>query len=192
MELQFDQATHVYRKGGLIVPNVTRVLDRLSNFNGIPSPVLEYKTDLGRAVHLACALHNEGELDEATCDERTLDYLAGWKRFLLDTGFAPEPCYNEIQVYSRKWGYAGRLDCAGLCRREKWLIDIKTVCIVSPITGLQLAAYEEAMEGKYKRFACQLFPNGSYKLHAFAEKTDFSVFLAELAVYNWRLRKGIK
>jgi hypothetical protein len=182
-------ASHVYRVGGLVVPGVTSVLGQVDTLGGIPAAALEYARERGVAVHLATQLHDEGDLDWSSLDETIEPYVLAWVQFLKDTEF--EVTEIEKLVYSDRHRYCGTLDRKGLLYGEPTVLDIKCVAVLSPVTGLQTAAYAEADRPNQRtkaarRAAVQLKPDGTYRWQEYTEKTDFSVFLSLLQLANWR------
>ena len=118
-------------------------------------------------------------------------YLVAWIRFIDDTGFRVE--MNEQFVFHDRYFYAGTLDRVGLLNGVRSVIDIKTVAVLGPHTGVQLAAYQEALNSNLKkadhinkRFAVQLKPDSTYRLQPYTDKSDFSVFTSLLNIHNWR------
>lgn len=198
--IDFDPETHTYRVRGVLVPHVTGILTPLERYYGVPSGALEYASERGRDVHSACEYLDQDDLDPASLDEEIAPYVTAYERFLDDA--RPEWEAIESWVWSERYGYAGTLDRVGvlhgLKRTPAAVIDIKTVSALSPVTGLQLAAYEHAyreMRGRgaarrLARYALQLRPDSTYRLAQYAEPTDYSVFLAQLSVAGWCRRHG--
>jgi len=201
MTIGFEPVSHTYRLAdGRQVPHVTGILVALEQFYGVPPSALEYAAERGRDVHAACQYLDEGDLDEGSLDAEIAPYVAAYRRFLADV--RPEWIAIEERVYSERWGYAGTLDRAGLLSphgvrgERRVVLDIKTVSSLSPVTGLQLAAYDEAYRGGDRRsrallrYGLQLRPSGDYRLQRYDEPTDLSVFLAQLTVAGWCRRHG--
>lgn len=195
MSLHFDAATHTYTWNGERVPNVTAVTETLIDFGGVSPAVLAEARDRGQAVHLACQYHDEGGVDEDSLPDELRGYLSAYKLFQRESGFMS--AMIEYRVYSPKMRYAGTLDRIGIMpvrRKPRYvLIDIKAVAKVQPATGPQTAAYVAAWDHSGgcridHRFALQLRPDGTYRLHEHTDLTDLSIFLAALSVYNWRHR----
>ncbi len=196
--IQFDPKLHEYSKDGLKVPGVTKVLQAagLIDFSKVPRDILTRALKFGSAVHKATELHDKGRLDPASVDPAIEPYLNAWFKFLDDTAFIIEPDSIEQKVYSRKYRYAGTLDRIGILNNKRTIIDIKTSVDFSYATAIQLAAYQEA-ENEYlpikqkvkNREIVQLKGDGTYALapEGFFQKSDFSVFLAALTLWNWRL-----
>lgn len=185
--LDFDEAGHVYRVDGRVIPSVTQILEPLYDWSGIPRPILQAAAERGAAVHKACELYDLELLDESSLDDEVAAYLEGWKRFREDTGFIPERV--EARVYSARWGYAGTVDRTGRLKRKHILLDIKSGQ-VSPVTGPQTAAYAEAlteMSGDkfVARYGLYLRPN-DYRLVPYDTPTDWLVFQSALNLATWR------
>jgi hypothetical protein len=183
--LTFDEATHTYRLLGLVVPSVTQVLKPLSNFEGVPTHVLEAKRDLGNRVHAACQFSDEGDLDEASIESDVQPYLDAWNRFKRETGATV--LLNEQRVAEPMLQYAGTLDRVVLLHEEKWLIDLKT-CISCPIAvGPQTAAYLRALgdTSVTHRGALRLRPDGTYRLDSLTGANDWACFMGCLALHNF-------
>ncbi|MBP8177087.1 MAG: hypothetical protein KAX77_04910, partial [Xanthomonadales bacterium] len=144
--LDFDAVTHTYRIGGVRVPSVTQVCKVASGneYAQIPRDVLERKRAIGVALHYAIWLDNLGELDTDTIDQAVAPYFAAWKEFVARTGF--ETRIGECQLGSQRFGYAGTSDLYGLTYGAPWLIDVKSVAVLSPVTAIQTAAYLELLK----------------------------------------------
>ena len=103
---------------------------------------------------------------------------------------------NEMEVYSRDYGYAGTLDAViELPSKELWIVDFKTSKSVYDEYGIQLSAYAHAyqeMGNKYdKQAVVHLKPNGTFTLIEFNE--PFTVFLATMEIWKWvNLRNELK
>ena len=191
--IHLDQLTHTYTtEAGTRVPGVTSVIEPLERYAGVDPAVLEWASERGRAVHLACDLLDEGDLDERSLDPEIVPYVEAYCCFLEEA----RPSWSAIEhvVHSERYGYAGRLDRVGTlaCLRgsPRVVCDIKTVAALSPVTGLQLAAYAEALRTDQRtktlrRFALQLRHDGAYRLKEYTERSDLSVFLAQLTVAGW-------
>jgi hypothetical protein len=194
--LQFDQPTHTYTLDGVRVPSVTQVLKPLYNFEGIPLATLNAKARLGTAVHRACELLDNDDLDEESEEGRAAlaplaGYLAGYKKFKSD--MRPKLLANEQLLHHPVHRYAGQIDRSYAFEGHVWDVDLKSTVSMSPIVGLQTAAYTEMLRAQgrtvpARRGALQLFPDGKYKLHEFKDPTDFSVFLSLLTVQRFKER----
>lgn len=189
--LQFDEASHTYTVGGIVIPSVTQIIAPLYSFEGIPESILNAKRDLGRAVHTACEYDDDGDLDEGSVSDQVRPYLEAYRAFRRDTG--AEVVLNEQKLYNPKHRYAGTIDRRFVIKGELWTVDLKTTASMSPAVGVQLAAYDRLVEeagerANSKMGALQLKPDGSYKLHPFSSAADFPVFLSLLNIHNWRAK----
>lgn len=198
--LNFDPASHTFTWEGVPVPNVTRILSPLY---GLEDPVYQSYLESGRqrgtAVHEATERHDR-HLAQAVSGkhfdpmvETVAPYLAAWAKFLDETRFMIDAI--EEPVYHPRYRYAGILDRLGVLNGRRVVIDIKTSASIKPVMGIQLAAYQAAVnEDKPKaeqypyRFICQLRKDGTYRLEEFRDRADFTVFLALLTIHQWTAR----
>lgn len=195
--VKLNEASHVYTVGDRRVPGVTELLSSLYDWSGIPNAVLEFARERGSAIHKACELHDLGTLDEDSVDDVVAPYLKAWIKFVDETGF--EASVIETSLY-HTIGYAGTPDRGGVFNRfagrPRAVVDIKGVSKISPVTGVQLAAYKRLLTANgfepEQRYAVQLLPNGNYRLHHFTAPEDDACFMAQLATYNWKDKHGIK
>lgn len=190
--LEFDAATHTYRVGGVLVPNVTSVLQVLSSYMDVSDDILIPAQERGTAVHRATELDDLDDLDEDSLDPMIVPYLEAWRQFKRDT----RPVFHAIEqrVFSKRHWYAGTLDRIATLQgvRGISMLDIKTCVKVGKEVGPQTAAYAEAIEG-YRisnRFAVQLRPDGTYRLIPCKERSDWAVFHSALTLYNWKVQHG--
>jgi len=140
----------------------------------------------GTYVHKAAELLDRNNLDESSLDPVIAPYIDAYRAFLRDA--RPEWDYIEHRVEDRTMGYVGRLDRAGTAGRlGRFVLDIKSGAVF-PVTGLQLAAYRRCLPKPtaWKRYALQLSDDGTYRIHEFTDRTDERVFLAALAVAQWK------
>ena len=192
--LEFDEAAHRYSVDGLLVPNVTSVLEStLDTFAGIPDEVLDYAKARGTAVHRATELYDHDDLDIEALDIELFPYLEAWIKFRDDTGF--KPLAIEERIFNKRHWYAGTLDRIGYLFGYLSLIDIKSGILITPSAGPQTAAYMEAKNYRNinkirRRYIVQLQENGTYRLHHMVDKADWSVFLSSLTIYSWRQKHG--
>lgn len=197
-ELQFEEAGHVYRLDGRVLPSVTQVLRFLDDFESVPPAVLEAARQFGTHVHTACHLDVLGTLDEDALDPALAPYVEAFRKFRAESGF--EILSSEERVYHVGLNYAGTLDlraaktkhtARGASRRLA-LIDIKSG-VVPRSVGAQTAAYNAAWSSRnggemHDRYCLQLRGDATYKLHPLTDATDFSMFVSCLNLHNWKER----
>ena len=187
MKIMLD-ADHVYRdEAGVQIPNVTSILKDAGLID--TSFFDAYSRDRGTLVHRACALYDRDDLDMSSLDPAIEPYLYGWIKFRKDSGFIPE-AVEEI-VYNPEYRYVGTLDVRGLLGGYKAIIDRKTGS-AQPWAELQTAAYENCLAEKHRRFVIELDSEGKYKLIEHKDRSDIKLFLAALAITNWKKNHNIK
>jgi len=189
--VDFIPDDHRYEVDGRVVPSVTQILAPLYDWSGVPPEVLARAAERGTAVHKACELYDLEILDEDGLDAEVASYLAGWKKFLVDTGFKVERV--EVRVYSPTHEYAGTTDRTGRLGRNSVLLDLKSG-VITPVTGPQTAAYEKALTeqtgAKFsRRYGLYLRP-GDYRLIRYDTTTDWLVFQAARNLMTWRQNHG--
>lgn len=201
MTLEFREADHTYWLGGRRMPSVTEIIKPLTDvlYAGINPSVLEAKADLGRRVHLACQLHDEGDLDEASVTDDVMPYLAAWRRYLAESG--ARVLHNERQMHHPALGYAGTVDRVLVTgaddERGRRVLgaDIKTTSQVMPSVWPQLAGYVDLLladglvvDGSS---AIQLRDDGTYRVHSMPA-ADYGLHRAAFhglrAVLTWKER----
>lgn len=186
--LHFDEASHTYTLAGQVIPGVTSVMQAggLVDLSMVDPDVLEAKSELGTAVHLATHLDDLGNLDEASVDELAMGYVKGYRKWRAESGAVI--LLSEQRVCNLKHRYAGTLDLLVSIDNEEWLIDKKTSSQIHRAAGVQTAAYEQALNlGKpVRRGALQLKPDGTYRLHEFTSQRDFVVFQACLLIHRFK------
>ena len=189
--IHFDEATHTYWLQDRRLPSVTEVLKPLyGDLRFVDQDLLDYKSDLGRAVHKAIELHVLDGLDYSTLDDLVAQYFSQYLHFEWETGFKATA---SEQIVHHSMGYAGMLDLAGSLGDTHAVIDAKTTAALSKAVALQLAAYRAAyMDWGYegpsvKRFALRLTPH-SYHLQPYLssrDAADFAAFMGFLKVHQW-------
>jgi len=187
-DLTFDEVSHTYRLGGARVPSVTQILAPLSSFEGIPPHVLDAKRDLGQRVHFACQLDDEHDLDESSVEPDVEPYLAGWRRFLRESGAVV--VHNEQQVADPVLRFAGTLDnvLEVPTYTGRWLVDKKTCFSLPMAVGPQTAAYMRAFADPTvtRRAALRLRPDGTYRFDPLTGADDWSAFMACLCLHRFK------
>ena len=201
VEVNFNAEEHKYYVKGIEVPHVTGILEA-AGLTGRPPGILddvwERNGKFGLAVHEACRLYDIGTLNLKTLDGALVSWLEGWIKFKRDFGITAFEA-TETRVYSKRWGFAGRLDREHPINNKATLLDIKTPTLKKRATGVQLAAYqvgwEEMTKKKIKqRWAVHLREDG-YSIEPYEDKSDRDVFLAclqkvraQVQIDNWKKR----
>ena len=190
--LTFDEAAHIYRWHGAVVPNVTRVIGHLTDYSHIPPDVLRRAQEEGKAVHKMVELDCLGIL--GVVPEWMRPHLEAWRKFLTETGF--EPLLSEHKAYHQALQYAGTLDLFGEFTKLKVkgaaLLDVKRSFLGGPTIGLQLSGYElmlradKAIPRVNFRAALRLCNDGKYAMKPYEDRDDEAAFLACLQQYRWK------
>lgn len=193
--LQFDSDKHEYRFGGISVPGVTSILAPLVDYSMVNQELLERARLLGQAVHLTTELYDQDQLDFDTLDPVLVPYLDAWIRFRKEVDF--QPIGIEQRVYHPSFRYAGTLDRTGIVRDKMAVLDIKKMLVLGPVIGVQLAAYEKAVNVALPadcknrietRYALGLQADGTYRLQQYQDPADWSTFLSLFNIKNWKAK----
>lgn len=203
--LLFDEGSHTYTVDGRVVPNVTRVLDLLGTYASIPDEVLDWKSEIGKAVHKATELYDQDDLVYESLDPAIVGYVDAWITFREEV--VPGILAIEQRVYSPIEHYAGTVDrivdiyYCGFNRTMP--LEIKCTAQTHNVHHLQTAAYALAykrdpqLAGKHRlsiggyRACVYLFKNGKYKLEFHGDLEGCAAtFFGLLNVYNWLNKEG--
>lgn len=169
----FDEAKHIYRnESGIIVPSTTQVFAilGLSDFNGIPQDVLEWKRNYGIAVHRAIEFLVAGDLDWDSLDEAIIPAISGLEQFLKRVEYEHEAA-EERRVHSLfGMEYGLTIDLKGSIihqgKRRKTVIDLKSGIKFSPSWGWQLGGYTVAQDkGAWVGLIAQFNKSGKVMPH---------------------------
>ena len=189
-DMVFDEVAHAYFLDGKQLPSVTQLLKLVVSFDNIPEDVLEHKRQIGVAVHKACELLDEDDLDEDSLSPSLIKYVDAYKLFKRQNKV--EILLNEQKMCHKTLGYAGTVDRVGIINNDskRTIIDLKTSASLSDWVGLQLAGYSMALSShtgeQYKRCALQLRPDGTYRYREYIDPMDLPVFHSLLNVCKWR------
>lgn len=187
---------HVYRYKGVVVPGITRLMEPIHSYDGVPEWVLERKASLGSDVHLATELYDRNDLDEDTLHPELQPYLHAWKAFRKQHGgriHAVEP-----KLYHVGMGYAGQPDRWMELDTPYDVVEIKTTSRLFNAVGVQLMAQQRLLLSAVptakagKRFAVQLREDGQFRMREYKDPHDWAYFVALLSVANFNLRFGGK
>ncbi len=195
--LTFDPIAHRYTlPDGRDVPSVTTILSAVGvsvDFEAIGArsedmrATMEYRRQLGTAVHADCHAFDDSELDYEQVHPDVKPYLDAWVMFRLNTGFTPER--RERLVYHSGRDYAGTLDAVGLIPNgRRILVDIATGDPKHSAKQFQTAAYAAAYTENPidERWAVQLTPDNGipYRIHVYSDWSDFGKFSAFVTTYH--------
>lgn len=191
---EYDPITHIYKINGSAIPSVTQVLQDVGivDLSDVPPDRLEAARQFGVAVHDACELLDNQDLDMVSLDPALFPYVDAWSRFKYDTGFFMLD--NEKAIFSLRHRVAGRPDRVGMMD-VLTVVDIKSTASMNPATAVQSGGYKIIYnenripaEQIKKRIGVLLKPDGKYKIEPYNDEGDLNVFLSALNVTNWKRR----
>lgn len=192
-KLEFDAVNHIYKLDGVIIPGYSQIAKDLGliDYSRVKKSDLDWKAEVGKAVHTAIFLHNTDELDMNSLDPVVNSYFKSWLLFieLYQPKILTE--YSEKPICSAKWSYGVTPD---IIADIKGLTDleIKTVTSMNPVTALQTEFQTIAIEETYnikikQRWGLQLIPNAMPKLEIYNDMSDFTACIS--CVNVWRLKE---
>lgn len=197
--LTFDPDSHTYRFGGDIIPGVTRVLEPISSYAGVPRHILDAAAARGTYIHKCCEMLLWETLDWDSVMPEYRSYVDAFARFLDESGIEVE--LPEERVFHPVMRYAGTVDLVARVPRQKKMrraiIDYKTSLKLMPSVGPQLAAYLEAQnagqpadaEKVADRYGLHLKKDGTYVLEPYTSPNDLNVFRSCLVIHNFLKEK---
>lgn len=196
--LELDEATHVYRYNGVVVPGVTGLLGLLHSFANVPPEVLEIAKERGTDVHAATQMDDESDLDEerlkAECPS-IWAYLPSYRQFKQDCTpkwhSIEEPLFHRVLRYATTPDRLGEMTYKGQ-RLPDVVVEIKTSATSHPVWGMQLAAQANAAgRPSARKFSLQLRPDGAYRLKEWPNPDDFPAFVSLLTLRSWKEKNGL-
>lgn len=199
MPLEFDPVGHAYTLDGQRVPSVTQVIRSALGdpFEHVARDILAFAQQRGRAVHRACELDDDGELDESTVDPRIAAYVEAWREFRR--AFRFEVLFAECPLCAALHGFAGTPDC--VIRFDDGALGVldRKTGLPGVAAALQTAAYAELARieveqwggpprAEIRRYALRMLPTGRYQLHPYTSPRDWPDFLACLTTLRLKER----
>jgi hypothetical protein len=197
-KLEFDINRHEYSIDGVIIPGYSKIAKDfgLIDYSNVRPADLEWKAQVGKAVHTAILFDNAGELDMDSLDEVVSSYFKSWLIFkkLYQPKILIE--YSEKPVWSIKWKYGVIPDILAEINKLSTIVEIKTVSQMNKVTALQTAAQKIAVEEMYKlkikqRWGLQLIPNAQPKLEPYADMSDEAAWVSFVNAWHYKERTGL-
>lgn len=142
--LTFDEAKHIYRLNGIVVPSVTQVMQPLSDetYRDVEPRVLARAAGKGTAVHNAIENYLDFGIEDVDPDH--MGYFTAFLRWLSE--YNPQVLASEYRLYHKFMGYAGTADLICIIDGRLYLIDYKTTQrIEEMLVRVQLKAYAQAL-----------------------------------------------
>ena len=196
-ELKFDNEKHIYKLDGVIIPGYSQIAKDLglTDYSHVNKSDLDWKAQVGKAVHTAIFLHNTDELDMDSLDETVSSYFKSWLMFkeLYQPKILTQ--YSEKPICSFKWRYGVTPDIIAEIKELLTILEIKTVTSMNPVTALQTEFQKVAVEEYHKikikqRWGLQLIPNSMPKLEPYTNLSDTTACLSLVNV--WHLKERMK
>ena len=188
-EFLFDEATHTYTLGGVVIPSVTEICAPITCGKYPPVGVVQQAAARGTRVHELCALYDMDALPDEI-EAELVGYVKAWAAFCRD--YKPVWTHIELPLYGELdhgQPFAGTIDRIGDIDGRTRVVDIKTaasldrpakVALCEQITGYEwLADLNDIYVYYGGGMGVQLFANGNYRVHltaAIAQKYDFLSF----------------
>ena len=180
LPLLFDEATHTFTRGGVVVPPVTQVLKAAGLVNDF-STRSDWARDRGTRVHLAMFLLTQESEDAAlaTLEPDDVPYFEAAQLWMRTHGVEVLGCEEMVDGGS----YGGWLDLRVQLRgRERpAVVDLKTGHMPR-WCGLQLAAYAAPFAETHDRYGVRLQANGEPRVQWYRDPSDWFDFRACLRV----------
>ncbi len=193
--LHFDPETHKYTLDGRVLPSVTTIINAI--LPGYQAD--EWYMQRGTAMHYACQLLDEGQLDWSTVAPEIEGRVRAWEQFRKDF---PGTVKEVEHAMAHDYGFAGMMDrLFSRTTGTLLLADIKSS--LAPQVRLQLGAYailyNDATHNARRpiREACavQLCDDGKYKT-LWMKESELALagrtFLACLSVYGFKHKENLK
>jgi hypothetical protein len=192
--IDLDEELHEYRRNGVIVPGVTKVIASRGkcDWSYVDEDIRLHSIKRGQSVHWLTQLEDEGALNYRTVPKGLRGYRKGYRTWKRHSGFFP--IWIERKFYSH-YGFAGTLDRAGSFPAATMygsgtsgVVDIKTGEIYDWVR-LQLCAYTLAVDPRpaiartIRRIALRLKSDGTYRVKEFPMQSwdsDFAEFMKDL------------
>jgi len=193
--LVFNEEKHEYTVDGIkIKKSLTQILESVGiiDFSCVPERILGPALRFGKAVHKATELYDLGILDESALDPALKPYLAGWVKFLKDTGFVAHLIEKPLAAKIYGTWIATTPDRIGMMKGKLTDVEIKSGSLL-PGTAIQTAGhkliYDVGKEFKNHikvRLGVRLTGDGNWRPEYYKNKNDMSVFLSALNITNWK------
>jgi len=197
----FRESDHSYfNEKGIRVPSTTQIFGilGLTDFDGIPPDVLEWKRNYGIAVHSAVEFLVSDDLDWDTLDEAIIPAVTGLECFLKKIEYQSEAA-EERKVHSlfgMKYGLTvdGRGTMLYQGKRRHVIFDLKSGVKASPTWKWQIGGYVAAqpkVEGGWMGLVAQFDKAGEVTPHYVEVVSAQREFQILLAAANLKLNAGL-
>jgi hypothetical protein len=187
----FASNGHRYEFDGRSVPSVTQVLaiSGITDVSKIPQHILDRAAAIGTAVHQACDLLDQDDLDLESLDPLLVGYASAYQRFRQETSFMPELIEHRAVGTLNGLRYGFCVDRLGQIGEERVLLDLKTSSKAQLSWPIQTMAYSLGLGCiGVRRGVVHLAKDGTYKLlDHLNHESDSAIWEAALAIAHWKL-----
>ena len=187
-ELSFDEAHHIYRLNGLVIPSVTTLMKPLSDdfYRTVDPEVLDRAAKRGTEIHNAVENYTQFGIEDIS--PAYAGYFAGfiqwWERR------KPVPLATECRVYHKILRYAGTADLICTINGRLTLVDYKSSAQVNTkLCAVQLEGYDRAYESHgikiEDRLILHLTKNGYQEVPFQRDPKCWSVLSSLMTIRNY-------
>lgn len=197
----FDEKSHIYRNAqGVRVPSTTQIFNilGLTDFDGIPPDVLEWKRNYGIAVHAAVEFLVADDLNWDTLDEQIIPAVTGLECFLKKIEYQSEAAEERKvhSLYQMEYGLTvdGRGTMLHQGKRRHVIFDLKSGAKSSPTWRWQIGGYtvaQEKVDGGWMGLVAQFDKTGKVTPHYIDVIPAQREFQILLAAANLKLNNGL-
>lgn len=188
--LVYTEEPHAYSYNGVPQPYVSGILKDLGlteDLSRVDPVRLEYKTQIGKASHLAIKFFSKGTLDLTSVHQDIAPYFNSFQKCLKATG--AKIIASEVPIISLVRGFCCTIDSVWILNDQVVLVDYKTSTALSKSVEYQLWFQELAWnEWKkdmpiQKRFSLHLKPNERYSLDPWNARSASN---ADNLLFTWK------
>lgn len=143
-ELTFDEASHIYRLNGTMIPSVSKLMEPLKDqcYGGVSQKTLANAAAKGSSVHNSIENWIKFGIDDIPSAHR--GYLEGFREWWDQ--YQPTVFGSEVRIYHKLMRYGGTIDLLCAIGDYLTLVDFKTTYSLLEMTcGVQLEAYSQAL-----------------------------------------------
>ncbi|MDE2020326.1 MAG: hypothetical protein KGJ13_08330 [Patescibacteria group bacterium] len=144
--------------------------------------------EFGTNVHLLCKYYDENRLNMTDVErlgaQGHLDAWASFRSWAFDFGHEDFGGIEQT-LRSERYGFQGTPDRVWYFRSADYILDIKTGT-PQKWHAIQLAGYQILVGKKCHRMGVYLSGDGRYTAKLYDDDGDRDVFLAALAISNWK------
>jgi hypothetical protein len=197
-KLEFNAERHEYSIDGVIIPGYSQIAKDLGlvDYSRVRQSNLNWKRDVGKAVHRAIFLDSMDNLNMDSLDAVVTPYFRSWLMFkeLYQPKILTQ--HSEKPICSFKWRYGVTPDIVAEVKGGLADLELKAVSQMLPSTALQTQAQKIALEETYnlkikQRWGLQLIPGAMPKLEPYTDISDQTVWLSAVNLWHYKEREKL-